>query len=256
MSPTSYQTAPPRVVSAILPSATGRATGGQPATPNRAAAAAMGRSSVQIDRTADQRRGEQMGIHPADAGTGQVAPGHQREHLLVLRHRYRTAARRRWAQRLLSPPQAAQRQLPDHEGMRPPPHPASSRRRQTGVASRQVIDPNRGVDQHQPTGRRRRGACSPGCVPPRAASRRALSRAISASRPACTSAVFSSIPVRRRARPPGRRSRFSVVRMHMSMPAVYACCQDPWRQPGSDSHGLGLIHRPPPAPRGLGATSP
>jgi len=48
-------------------------------------------------------------------------------------------------------------------------------------------------------------------VPPRAASRRTLSSAINASRPRRTSAVFSSTPVSRRARPSSSSSMLSVV---------------------------------------------
>lgn len=60
-------------------------------------------------------------------------------------------------------------------------------------------------------GRRRGIRCIAGSVPPRAAKRRALSRAISASSPARTTAVFSSMPLSRVASFNNASSIFSVV---------------------------------------------
>src|SRR5213594_1186861 len=54
-------------------------------------------------------------------------------------------------------------------------------------------------------------------VPPKAANRRALSRAMSASRPSFTSEVFSCIPESRAAFLKSRSSMFSVVRIWLNM---------------------------------------
>src|SRR5205814_9459384 len=62
----------------------------------------------------------------------------------------------------------------------------------------QMIDPDGGIDEDQ-AGRRRRGAFARGSLPPRRASRLALSRAIRARRPSWIRAVRSCVPVRRRA---------------------------------------------------------
>ena len=91
---------------------------------------------------------------------------------------------------------------------------------QSEISSAKVIDPYGRVDQSHGLGgaERLRGIdFSPGIVPPKAASRRALSRAINALRPACTSAVFSSIPVNCLARSTKSPSRFRVVLMHTSV---------------------------------------
>ena len=66
--------------------------------------------------------------------------------------------------------------------------------------------------------RRLRGAFNVFCDPPSAASRRALSRAIKASRPLCTTAVFSERPLRRVASAINRSSMLSVVLICISMP--------------------------------------
>src|ERR1700683_647248 len=67
----------------------------------------------------------------------------------------------------------------------------------------EVFDPHRSVGQDHlalAVSDRRRGIdCKSGIEPPIAANRVAASRAINASNPACTKAVFSSIPVNSRA---------------------------------------------------------
>ena len=61
----------------------------------------------------------------------------------------------------------------------------------------QMIEPDRGINQnHDRRGRRRGGAFSFECVPPRRAGRRALSRSIKALRVSRTSADFSLTPVK------------------------------------------------------------
>src|SRR5574337_16606 len=84
---------------------------------------------------------------------------------------------------------------------------------QFSVAGAEVIDPDGSVDQDHATepGRRRRTGFSPGSVAPSRARRRALARAISASRPKRTSAVFFATPVSLAALCSSSRSMFSVV---------------------------------------------
>ena len=65
-----------------------------------------------------------------------------------------------------------------------------------GLTNVQVIHPDRGVDEdHDALARRRGFRRSAFSVPPKAASRRALSKAISASSPLWINAVFSLTPV-------------------------------------------------------------
>lgn len=59
-------------------------------------------------------------------------------------------------------------------------------------------------------------------VPPSAVNRAALSRAMSASRPIRTSAVFSCTPVNSEARSRIESSMLRVVLMHISMHKLYA----------------------------------
>ena len=88
----------------------------------------------------------------------------------------------------------------------------------------QMFDPNRRVEQDQGRmrGRRRGTERNRGSLPPKAASRRAASRAISACNPARTSAVFSRIPVAWRASSISASSRIMVVRICISMVLSYA----------------------------------
>src|SRR6516225_2856651 len=86
------------------------------------------------------------------------------------------------------------------------------------VSSAQMIDPDGRVDEGHATrpGRRRRIVLKPGSVPPSLASRWALSRAINASSPMRTSAVFLETPVNRaaRRRRDGSILRVVLIRMH------------------------------------------
>ncbi len=97
--------------------------------------------------------------------------------------------------------QISARKFPQYEGMHEN-HAALEKLRESSVAFAKVIDPDGTVDQHRHNvaDRRRSAVSSCGWLPPSAASRFAASRAISASSPACTSAVFSSMPVSRLAR--------------------------------------------------------
>jgi hypothetical protein len=84
------------------------------------------------------------------------------------------------------------------------------------VRPMEVIDPDRGVDQDQRAPRCRGAAVAWGSVPPSWASRRELSRAISASRPSLTSIDFSDRPVSSAAFWISSSSRLSVVRIMAS----------------------------------------
>jgi hypothetical protein len=128
-----------------------------------------------------------------------------------------------------APSQVAERQFADHERVKEN-EPVLEEGREPGVSTPQVIDPEGRVDQDQRlalglrtgAGRRRRGSRRPFSVPPSAASRRALSRAMSASRPAWTIAVFSVRPVRLLAFARRESSRISVVLICISMVILYA----------------------------------
>lgn len=92
-------------------------------------------------------------------------------------------------------------------------------RLQCGVAAPEMLDPHRGVyeDHGRIEPRLRRTRARPFSEPPSRASRRALSRAISASRPKRTKAVFSAIPVNREAFCRSAESMFNVVFICISM---------------------------------------
>jgi hypothetical protein len=91
--------------------------------------------------------------------------------------------------------------------------------RQASVPRTEVGNPDRRIDEgHAPfLDRRRRMGESPVSVPPNVASRRALSLAMSASRPMRTRAVFSSTPASVAAFRSKVSSMFSVVLMCMNM---------------------------------------
>jgi hypothetical protein len=93
------------------------------------------------------------------------------------------------------------------------------KRRELRLAFTEMFNPDGGIDQHHhAVAERRRGTgSSRGSVPLNAARRFAASRAINASSPACTSAVFSSIPVRRLARSIRTSSIIKVVLICISM---------------------------------------
>ncbi len=96
----------------------------------------------------------------------------------------------------------------------------------------EVLHPNRCVGQnHADSFSRRRGiGRSLGMDPPSATNALALSRAMSSSSPRCTKAVFSRIPVSRRASSSNSSSRFIVVFICMSMYDSYILAQGERRQ--------------------------
>jgi len=164
---------------------------------------------------AEPGRGQQVDVDPPYAESSQFIAIDELEHLVVLRHR-RSGERRQERQDLRAIREPTAREFTDHERMAP--HDVFLKSGgQSRVAAAEVIDPDRGVDQYQGAGRRRATDSSPGWVPPSAARRRAFSRAINASRPACTTAVFPLRPLSRCASRTNSSSRFNVVLIHMNM---------------------------------------
>ncbi len=92
----------------------------------------------------------------------------------------------------------------------------TQKRLQAPVPCAKVVDPDGGIDENHATrpGLRRLMGLRPGSDPPSFASRRALSRAINASNPRRTRAVFLGIPVNRAARRIRDVSIFNVVLMY------------------------------------------
>ncbi len=121
-------------------------------------------------------------------------------------------------QDLFSVPEVATRQLADHERVGEDLF-VLQERAKACTARSEVMDPNRGVDEDHAVllDRRRRMGRSPFSLPPSWARRRALSRAMRASRPRWIRAVFSLIPVSLAARRSMESSMLSVVLICMSM---------------------------------------
>src|SRR6266702_2702473 len=86
---------------------------------------------------------------------------------------------------------------------------------QCDVALAEVIDPNRSIDQDHFAVRRRVTGINSGSLPPRLASRRALSRSISAFNASRISADFSLMPVNEAAFAINASSSAIVVRMEV-----------------------------------------
>jgi len=115
--------------------------------------------------------------------------------------------------------QISARQLPNDEGVAE--HLAILEQLgESTVGRAEVVHPYRCVDEdHRDRRGRRRGiARTPRSVPPKAANRRALSRATNASSPARTTAVFSRRPLSAVARSSKASSILRVVRICISMP--------------------------------------
>src|SRR5262249_16041007 len=77
----------------------------------------------------------------------------------------------------------------------------------------EMVHPDRSVDQNHFSGcgRLRGGVVNLGMLPPSAASLRAAFLAINSRKPACTNAVFSSMPVNSRASRTNSSSKINVV---------------------------------------------
>jgi hypothetical protein len=138
-----------------------------------------------------------MHVDPTKSSPHQTTTFDKRKNFVVIRDG-NDPQRTQEVEQLGSVRQMPARQLPYDEGM----YLHLIRVELSGelrVPLSQVLNPNRGIDEHgnyffvpvllRGTARSARS------VPPRAARRRALSRAMSASKPACTTAVFSRIPV-------------------------------------------------------------
>jgi hypothetical protein len=110
-------------------------------------------------------------------------------------------------------PQMAKCQLSDNEGVQQD-MAGFKQFRDRLIACPQMIHPDRCIEQDQAgSGRRREAIASSGSVPPNRASRRALSRSISALSASRTTAVFSVRPVNACALARRLSSRARVVRM-------------------------------------------
>ena len=173
----------------------------------------------------EQSGREQVCVHPADPAAPQRRPLDEANHFVVRSH----ARGVQLAQPLehLGPRgDRTEGDLAEYAGVH---HDATlaEQLRQTRVAPPPVIEPHRrvGEDHHRPRrrapGRRRGIAFRRGMVPPRAARRRPASRAMRASSPARTRAVFSSMPVSARASSSNASSIMSVVRICIYMCMVY-----------------------------------
>jgi hypothetical protein len=162
-----------------------------------------------------------MDIDPADAAARKLVAVDELEGLVMIR-RLRSRHLPKKAEDFRPSLQPTERQLTQDERVDEN-QPVAQESLKPRVASAQMVDPDRGIDQDQRCSlrvrrERRWGARrKPFSEPPRAASRRALSRAISASRPALTIAVFSLKPVRLRALSSRSSSRISVVLICISM---------------------------------------
>ena len=187
-----------------------------------------------------------MDIDPADSQAVQMLLFEKPERLLVPGQRG-LRQRDKKIQDLSPVPQVPAGQLPQDEWM-PQNLFVTEQGTKPVVSPAEMIDPNGGIDQDHAAFRLllRGGRTRFLSVPPRSARRRALSRAISASRPIRTRAVFSAIPVRREAFPISASSIFSVVLICMNM--HYSCIQvNRWRKflsiaPGSPSGGMRSPH--------------
>lgn len=125
-----------------------------------------------------------MSVHPSDSRTRQIVGFDELEHLFVQRQwSLRKCIQQR--QDLPPVPDPAAGDLAHHEGVARD-LPALEATREPRIAPAKVIDPDRGIDEHYETLRalRRRMGLSCLSVEPSEANRRALSRLISASKPA------------------------------------------------------------------------
>jgi hypothetical protein len=158
-----------------------------------------------------------VSINPPESATVQPLGFDKMEDLIVFRDRGLWKLVQE-IEDLLPVPEVTARQFPDHEWMAEH-FPVVEERSQAGVAPAQVLDPHGGINEDHAAlaERRRRMGRIPFSVPPRSARRRALSRAMRASRPRRIREVFSLTPVRREARWRRESSTFSVVLICIKM---------------------------------------
>ncbi len=177
------------------------------------------KSSVQRPEPAVRKQcgSQKMRIDPADAQAPKL-PIFNQSHHLPMRGRKRRGKSLEIAQNARSILQIATGQFTQDEGMH---HDQgfAQKRSEPRTAFPEVRDPDRSINKdHRVAPDRRLGIeRNRGSLPARAAKRRAASRAIRASRPACTNAVFFRIPVSCRARSKRSGSMISVVLICMSM---------------------------------------
>ena len=178
-----------------------------------------GQSSVEGPEwhAGQQGRCQQLCIDPADSRSAETVRLHQ-GHYLVLPGLPHLRESGQECEDLAPALQTATGEFSDHEWVAPG-FPAIEVQDKVGITPSHVVNPDRGVHEHQDgfVGLRRGVRPSPFSVPPRAASLLELSQAISASRPARTTAVFSLMPLRRWASCNRSSSIFRVVLMSMSM---------------------------------------
>ena len=163
-----------------------------------------------------------MHVDPAETSSVNASGANELQDFPVFRH---LGLRQRGEQveEVFAIGQGAAREFPDDERMTE--HRATTQQRgEFVILVAQVVYPDRRVrqDHRPPDGRRREMGRKSFSLPPRAASRRALSRAINACSPCRTREVFSSTPVSRAACRINSSSMWMVVLICMSMHDPYA----------------------------------
>ena len=145
----------------------------------------------------------------------------EEQNLVVFGFRQRTQSLKA-TENVSAIPYAAAGQFADHE--RVTRHVAGKEKfPQLPVSATEMVNPYGRVSQnHVQALRRRRTGRNRFSVPPSAANRAALARAIRASRPIRTKAVFSVTPVKRAAAANAASSILIVVLMHIRMHDLYA----------------------------------
>ena len=153
-----------------------------------------------------------MGIDVADAQTKQAFVRYETHHFMILcYHRFGQIVQ--VAEDDLALLQATHRQFADNQRVRKNFSPLQQPL-ECGIVPAKVIDPYRGINQYHRAARRRGATVNSGSLPPSLASRRALSRSISAFNASRSSADRSLIPVKVVAFATRASSKATVVRMH------------------------------------------
>lgn len=151
-------------------------------------------ASPQPRTTHQHRRAEQVSVHRAQSTAPEPTAFDERDHLGMAQHGELVKT----AQQLEDHgalPDRSECQLLDHQGVSPC-GVLAQQVDQSRVASVEMVDPRRGVDQYHSTMSRRRGATeASGSDPPSAASRLALSTRISIANPSRRRVDRSTIPV-------------------------------------------------------------
>src|SRR5260370_24871415 len=171
----------------------------------------------QLRSFGQSRRGEQMDVDISDAAPEQGVAIDEMQDLRICGDA-RARQVRHGVQHGLALTQIAQSEFADDEGVgqnHSGVEPAGKRL----VARAKMVDPDGRIDQdHAEADRRRGGASRPGSLPPRRASRRALSRSMRALSASRTRLDFSLRPVKAWALATSSSSSASVVRIDPSPP--------------------------------------